>query len=121
MADYVRGERLRALREAAHLSQETLAYEIGVSTKSVRTWEKGGRIRWHNAKSLGVFFGEDPEQLVSREFAAPATVNDPPEVPAQLTELVEELRLLQAQLAARDAEVLARIEEVHRSIQGLRG
>lgn len=67
MTDFVRGERLRSLREARHLSQEAVAFELRVSTKSVRAWEHGGKIRWKNAKALAAFYGVDPEGLVTRE------------------------------------------------------
>lgn len=68
MADYARAERLRELRAATHESQENVAHEIGVSVKSVRTWESGGKIRWENAKKLATFYGVDPEALVSRDI-----------------------------------------------------
>lgn len=68
VSDYIRGERLRALRNDRHESQEHVAYEIGVSVKSVRAWEKGSKIRWENAKSLARYFDVDPETLVSREL-----------------------------------------------------
>jgi transcriptional regulator with XRE-family HTH domain len=66
MADYARAEQLRELRAEAHLSQEAVAHEIGVSVKSVRTWEAGGKIRWPNAQKLGALYGVDPKTLVSR-------------------------------------------------------
>lgn len=67
MADYARGDQLRALRLARHLSQEDAAHEIGVTTKALRAWEKGGRIKWENAKSAATFYEVDPESLVTRE------------------------------------------------------
>jgi transcriptional regulator with XRE-family HTH domain len=66
MADFARGEQLRDLRKALHLSQEDAAHEIGVSTKSLRAWEKGGKIKWENAQAAGAFYGVDPETLVTR-------------------------------------------------------
>lgn len=71
MADYARGEQLRQLRENQHESQERVAFELGVSPKSLRQWEHGGKIRWENAKRLGAFYGVDPEGLVSRETPEP--------------------------------------------------
>jgi transcriptional regulator with XRE-family HTH domain len=68
MADFARGERLKGLRDARHLSQEDAAHEIGVSVKTVRSWEKGGGIKWPNAKAAGRFYGVDAESLVSREL-----------------------------------------------------
>lgn len=67
MADHARGEHLRKLRTELRLSQEDAAHEIGVSTKSLRTWEKGGPIKWENAKAAARFYEVDPEELVSRE------------------------------------------------------
>lgn len=69
MADYARAEKLRELRAATHLSQEHVAHEVGVSTKTIRSWESGGKIRWENAKRLGAFYGVDAEELVSRDIA----------------------------------------------------
>lgn len=94
MADFARGQRIRDLRESQHQSQETLAAELGVSTKSVRTWEKGGKIRWVNAKRLGEYFGEDPETLVSREVAALSA--EAPET--QLDRIEERLEQLEEKL-----------------------
>lgn len=67
MADFARGQRLRALRDERHLSQEDAAHEIGVSTKALRAWEKGGKIKWPNAKAAGRFYKVDPESLVARD------------------------------------------------------
>src|SRR2546423_8259165 len=67
MADYVRGERLLELRERKHASQEAAAFEVGVSTKAYRAWEKGGKIKWENAQRVASFYEVDPETLVSRE------------------------------------------------------
>lgn len=72
MADYARAEHLRELRAATHLSREKVAAEIGVTTKTLFSWENGGKIRWPNAKKLGAFYGVDPESLVSREIPAAA-------------------------------------------------
>lgn len=66
MADFARGQLLVELRDARHLNQEDAAHEIGVSTKSLRAWEHGGKIRWPNAERVGAFYGIDPERLVSR-------------------------------------------------------
>jgi transcriptional regulator with XRE-family HTH domain len=67
MADFARGERLRQLREGRHLSQEDAAHEIGVSAKTLRSWEHGGGIRWRNVEVLGEFYGVDPNELIERE------------------------------------------------------
>lgn len=81
MADYARGELLRRLRDGRHLSQERAALEIGVSTKTLREWEHGGKIHWKNAKRVAAFYGQDPEMLVSRDLT-PLEESEP--VPTQL-------------------------------------
>lgn len=39
-----RGQRVAALREDLLLSQEKLAHEVGVSTRTLQNWEAGGTI-----------------------------------------------------------------------------
>jgi len=70
MADHARGERLKTLRTDRRLNQEDAAHEIGVSTKTLRTWEKGGPIKWANAKAAARFYEVDAESLVEREPGA---------------------------------------------------
>lgn len=72
MADFARAELLRDLRHAAHLSREALAHELGVSTKTVYSWENGGGIQWHNVLKIAAFFGVDPEALVVRGLSPAA-------------------------------------------------
>ncbi len=106
MADFARAERLKELREQRHLSQEEAAHEIGVSVKSLRAWEKGGGIRWLNAKSVAEFYGVDPESLVTREQGAepvaPAFANGSA---ATADELMTEIRALRQELLAEIGKV----------------
>lgn len=117
MADFARGERLKELREARHLSQEEAAHEIGVSVKSLRSWEKGGGIRWPNAKSAGAFYEVDAESLVDRELVDEDEFSDRlARVEAKL-DLV--LRLLVATYAEQLAPALAEeIEQALREVEG---
>lgn len=95
MADYARGELLRELREARHESQEHVAFTIGVSTKTVRTWEAGGKIRWPNAQKIARYYGRNPEELVSRDIpeAIPAGQHATlDEIEAKLDEILSYLR-----------------------------
>lgn len=64
----------RRLREEKHLSQEDAAHEIGVSVKTIRSWEHGGGIKWENAKAAARVYGAEPEELVEREL--PETAQD---------------------------------------------
>lgn len=109
MADFARAERLRDLREARHLSQEDAAHEIGVTVRSLRAWEKGGGIRWANAKSAATFYGVDPESLVSREQGEDD--EGAPERPADV-ELHQEIAALRMELLAE----LAAAREVQEAV-----
>lgn len=104
MADFARGQRLRALRDERHLSQEDAAHEIGVTTKALRAWEKGGKIKWENAKSAGAFYGVDPESLVSREVGSIPGV--PGAEKSQLDRIEETLNAVLAELATTQDAVV---------------
>lgn len=117
MADFARGERLRGLREGRHLSQEEAAHDLGVSVKSVRTWEKGGGIRWHNAQALGAFFGVDAESLVSREPGGPAIVSESAEAGGALEQKIDLILGQQRELLA----TVERMREEQRSLLQARG
>ena len=119
MADYARSEELRRLREKRHWSQETAAHEIGVTTRTLREWEKGGAIKWVNAKRAGRTYGVDPERLVSRE-----QVNDPDEAEAPATDDERDLLLaMQTQireLIGGQAALHSEMEKVSKSLRALR-
>lgn len=113
MADYARGERLRELRERTHESQDRAAIEIGVSPKTLRAWEHGGKIRWENAKRLASFYGVDPETLVSRELPELTDADDEP-----LTQLDRIEAQLSVVLAVLETQVGAELlEAVRQDIQ----
>lgn len=67
MADYAKGDVLVALRKKTGLSRERAAAEIGVTTKTLFTWEKeNGGIRLENARRLAEFYGvDDPSTLLT--------------------------------------------------------
>lgn len=116
MADVARGELLLKLREDRHWSQSTAAHKIGVTDKTIRSWESGGAIKWKNARSAGRVYGVDPESLVSRpeeetsdeESDEPQELDDPSMVQMQLRELV-----------AGQATLLAEIEKANKSLRAL--
>ena len=109
MADFARGQRLRELREKRMLSQEDAAHEIGVSVKTVRTWEKGGGIRAANAKAAASFYGVEPQTLVRHELTGePAEEAD---LAAQVRRTYSEIAELRGELSAvRTA--LSRVESL---------
>lgn len=118
MADYARGQRLVALR--GHRSQEDVAYELGVSAKSLRAWEHGGKIRWENAKRVGAFYGIDPETLVTREEAdeeTPDLLGISPSIDAQLQEVLREVTQLRADMSTLLAWIEADQEDTLKKLR----
>lgn len=89
MTDFARGEKLRYLREERRLTQADAAYESGFSDRSIREWEKCGKIKWKNAKKYAAFYDVDPESIVTRELKAPVEPEDIEEIKAQLAELAK--------------------------------
>lgn len=68
MADYAKGQVLRELRKRDGRSRETIASELGVTTKTLYSWENDGGIKTENAKKLARLYGiEDYTTLVSRD------------------------------------------------------
>lgn len=50
------------------MSRENVAAEIGVTTKTLYTWEmRSGPIKWDNAKQLAAFYDVAPDSLVTRD------------------------------------------------------
>lgn len=109
MADFARGELLRDLRKSRHLSQDEAAHEIGVTERTLRAWERGGKIKWPNAKKAGAFYNVDPESLVQRD-QRPAALVAESEERDQLDRIEGRLEALLAQLSTRDdaLDLLAR-------------
>jgi transcriptional regulator with XRE-family HTH domain len=114
MADFARGELFRELRERRHLSQEDAAHELGVSVKTVRTWEKGGGVRWTNAQRAGEFYGVDPERLVSRD-----PDDETPDVIGVLSERPAQAEA-QAEILERIAELAASLADLHLEVGTIR-
>lgn len=112
MPDLDRGNRIKALREERHLTQPALAERIGVTLRAYQEWEAGGGIRWMNAKRLASALCSTPDYVMS----GPTPEPEPAEL-SQLDRIEDELRLLRAESAARDAEVLARIEALAQTIR----
>lgn len=68
MTDFARGDLLQELRSQARVSRENVAAEIGVTTKTLYTWEKqNGPIKWDNAKRLAAYYNVDPDHLITRD------------------------------------------------------
>jgi len=68
MADYAKGALLQELRRTKGMSRENVAAEIGVTTKTLYSWEKqNSAIKWENAKRVATFYDVEPEDLVTRD------------------------------------------------------
>lgn len=103
MADVARADRLVALRKKQRWSQETAAHMIGVSVKTLRSWEKGGNIKWSNARRAGEVYEVDPESLVTREEG------DDESLAVLFSPDVDELREAVSALGGKMDQVLERI------------
>lgn len=110
--------RIKELRDERRLTQQPVADAVGVTLRAYQDWEAGrGGINGENVKALAEFFdvtadyieygvdkrerGDTPDLSLSRLAGIEAT----------LGELADQVRLLRAETAVRDAEVLKRIEE----------
>lgn len=68
MADYAKGQVLRELRKQTGMSREKVAAEIGVTTKTLYSWENDGGIMRENAEKLAAFYKvSSPDSLITRE------------------------------------------------------
>lgn len=97
MTDYARGDKLLELRQQRRLSRETVAHEIGVTTKTLYTWEmRSGPIKFEpNATALGEFYGVDADELVTRDRESTA-----PSSRGQVLEGFEEFRAYVSEIKA---------------------
>lgn len=68
MADYAKGQVLRELRKQTGMSREKVAAEVGVTTKTLYSWENDGGIMRENAEKLAAFYKVDSaDSLITRE------------------------------------------------------
>lgn len=107
MADYARGAEFRRLREERHLTQEDAAHELGFSTKTIRSWEKGKGITWEHAKAVAKFYGVDPEGLVNREITEAPEAEGLSRLEEAVRDLQADVRELGSSLAALAARLPA--------------
>lgn len=106
------GARLRAARAYMDVSQGGLAAALnkaGASESTIKNWESGGKhpsplVMWSLAPLLAKVSGL-PEEFFWGE-------QEPTPLEDRFNQLDEQLRLLRAETAVRDAEVLKRIAEL---------
>jgi transcriptional regulator with XRE-family HTH domain len=119
------GGRLKELRLGMRVSQETAAHNIGVSVRAYRDWEGGkGGINAEHLKAVAEYFSTTEDWIEYGEFIRERPILQPfpttnvlARIEKKISQLEEQVSLLRAELAARDAEVLAQIEQALRSTQ----
>lgn len=121
MADVARGAKFRELREERHWSQETAAHEIGVSVKSVRSWEKGGPIKWSNAKKAGRAYGVDPHELTEHESVSDEEEAEPRETDDETRQILVGMQAQIRELVGGQATLLSELEKANKSLRALQG
>lgn len=112
--DTERGLRLQAFRERAGLSQEAVARELGVSTKTIWNWERGSGIHGDNLRALAEFYDRSVEELqglaeTPEPFALARFIDE------ALNEFREAFASVRARMAEQDSErgqLLAAIQEL---------
>jgi transcriptional regulator with XRE-family HTH domain len=112
--------RLRALRAAKRVTQQDVADAVEVSLRTVQTWEAEVRpadIADRNLKRLAAYYGVTPDfiEYGTGEPAASEVQIGPLELARlrrSLAELEDQVRLLRAETAERDAEVLRQIGQL---------
>lgn len=66
------GKKITSLRKQSKVSQEELAFELGVSRQTVSNWESGNiSPKWENITSLSEFFKVDPDYFMEEDNENP--------------------------------------------------
>jgi transcriptional regulator with XRE-family HTH domain len=138
VADIERGQRIKAQREGLHLTQpavvdliEAAARELPrehplhpeqlgkapVTLRGYQAWEKGGGVRWENAKLLAQVLHTDVTRLIN---GAPAETPDPFPAPVQeqLAEMGKAIEK-QADALVTQASVLKELRDAVRELREL--
>jgi transcriptional regulator with XRE-family HTH domain len=116
------GARIKELRESHGFKQQWIADQIGVELRTYQFWQAGkSRPEQQHLEKLAALFHVTPKYLLRGETPEllAARTDQLTRMEDQISRLAAEIRLLRAELVTRDAEELARIEGVHRAIQGL--
>jgi transcriptional regulator with XRE-family HTH domain len=85
--DNERGERLRELVERSQLTQRKLADEVGVESRTVQRWLRGGGIAAENRQPLADALGRSVAYIMHGELEGP----DPHDILARLDRIEERL------------------------------
>ena len=90
------GDRLAAAREAQSLSQKSLAHKLGVSLRTIEKWENDvSEPRANRLQMISGILNVSLPWLLTGEGEG---LSEPGESPADVTDLMTEMRTLRAQL-----------------------
>lgn len=119
-------QRLRDLKRFARVTNRDIADATGVTERQVQRWTSESQpsdIESQNLKKLAAYLGTSPDYIeygTDRKRAGipkllesldlEAKIDLLVGLPDQISQLEEQVRLLRAELAAHDAEVLQRVE-----------
>lgn len=104
------GDRLTAAREAAGMSQDSLAKRLGVKKSTLRKWEDDmSEPRANRLSTLAGLLNVSIMWLINGEGQGVENVETEPDS-ADLSDIILEIRELKAELHAK-AEQLARLEK----------
>lgn len=109
------GDRMTAAREAAGMTQDSLAKRLGVKKSTLRNWENDlAEPRANRLSMLAGMLNVSMMWLINGEGEGIESPDAEP-VPSDLTEIVLEIREMKSELHAK-AEQLARLEKRLRNL-----
>ncbi|WP_420860103.1 helix-turn-helix domain-containing protein [Marivivens marinus] len=109
------GDRLAAAREGAGLSQKDVASRLGVKTSVIKAWEQDIKEpRANRLQMISGLLGVSLTWLLTGEGDAPSLPEHDSYVPADISELLSDIRALQGQIK-QSSDKLAQIEKRLRS------
>ncbi|MEM9975353.1 MAG: helix-turn-helix transcriptional regulator [Pseudomonadota bacterium] len=105
------GDRVAAAREALGMSEDELAHRLGIKLKTVRAWEQDlSEPRANKLQMLAGVLNVSFRWLLTGEGEGVAAPAEGPEMAAEVSTLLTELRLVKSQMVA-SAERLGVIEK----------
>lgn len=105
------GDRLAGAREAAGLTQKTLAEKIGVKTTVIVSWENDLKEpRANRLQMLSGILGVSLSWLLTGEGEGPEGPEDEATLPLNVTDLLAEMRVLRTEIKQK-GDKLGRLEK----------
>lgn len=114
LADKSRGQRIAALRNRKHLTQQAMAERLKIAYRTYQTWEAGTMPEWDNLEKLAKFHSVRVEDIVGED----------PDVMAMLGSgsTQDQIARLEGELAATRAELgtlTSQVTEILRLVRRL--